>query len=212
MYEYCPEFFELIEFLSFQEAECIDGEQSSYRLFINDRDNEFEFELSCDYEGFCLVLGYHNNQYTRGIYVKDINAHLDTIIAFIEKFLQDFNSDFIVSSSLHDPNETKQLVQAAITTKDLSKNMVRVKSSNVWSYTINIRDSKDRTGNVLVTFKGKNGGPEDTYIYYDVPVTLWRKWVSAPSKGSFFWRHIRNAFRYSKLTGDKRGKLPNAVN
>ena len=108
--------------------------------------------------------------------------------------------------------EDRSAILASINTRDLMKNMVRVKSSNVWSYAMNIRNRKDKFGDVLVQFKNKAGGPGDVYIYYDVPSTLYRRWQSAPSKGHFFWVYIRNNFKYSKLTGNKRGVLPNAVN
>lgn len=106
----------------------------------------------------------------------------------------------------------RSAIMAAISTREIAKNMVRVKSSNVWSYNINIRDYGDDTGDVYVQFKGDKGGPGDVYVYYDVPVNLYRRWHSAPSKGHYFWRYIRNNFKYSKLTGDKRGKLANAIN
>lgn len=92
--------------------------------------------------------------------------------------------------------------------------LVRVRSSNVWAYGMD-RDSIDETneyGDMLVQFKNKNGGPGDVYIYYDVPTRLYRKWQTTPSKGSWFWKNIRHRFMYSKLTGDKKGKLPNAIN
>lgn len=106
----------------------------------------------------------------------------------------------------------RQAVLAAINTKDLSKNLVKVRSSNVWAYGLNIKDRKDKTGDLVVQFKNKNGGAGDVYIYYDVPIVVYRRWQSAPSKGHYFWVYIRNNFKYSKLTGDKRGKLANAIN
>ena len=106
----------------------------------------------------------------------------------------------------------KQQRITAASTRDLARNLVRVKSSNIWSYGITIKDNKAKYGDVMVQFKGERGGPGDVYIYYDVPVNLWRKWLSAPSKGHFFWVEIRNNFLYRKLTGDKRGKLKNAIN
>lgn len=106
----------------------------------------------------------------------------------------------------------RSAILAAISTREIAKNMVRVKSSNVWSYNINIREYGDDTGDVYVQFKGDKGGPGDVYVYYDVPVNVYRRWHSAPSKGHYFWRYIRNNFKYSKLTGDKRGKLANAIN
>ncbi|MCM1226121.1 MAG: KTSC domain-containing protein [Clostridium sp.] len=106
----------------------------------------------------------------------------------------------------------RQSVLAAINTKNLANDLVRVRSSNVWAYGLNIKNRKDKTGDLLVQFKNKNGGAGDVYIYYDVPVMIYRRWQSAPSKGHYFWVYIRNNFNYSKLTGDKRGKLGNAVN
>lgn len=94
--------------------------------------------------------------------------------------------------------------------RDFRQNLVRVKSSNVWAYGSEMKTN--RVGDVYVQFKGKNGGPGDVYKYYDVPVTLWRKFISATSKGHFVWKYLRNNFMYSKLTGDKRGKLKNALN
>ncbi len=111
------------------------------------------------------------------------------------------------------PSEYRQqAINCAISTRDLTKNMVRVKSSNVWAYGINIADKKSKTGDVIAQFKDTHGGPGDIYIYYDVPVTLYRRWVAAPSKGHFHWQSIRNNFLYAKLTGSKKGKLKNAVN
>ena len=106
----------------------------------------------------------------------------------------------------------RQTVLAAINTKNLAKDLVRVRSSNVWAYGLNIRNRKDKTGDLLVQFKNKSGGAGDLYIYYDVPTMVYRRLQSAPSKGHYFWVYIRNNFKYSKLTGDKRGKLANAVN
>lgn len=95
------------------------------------------------------------------------------------------------------------------TTKDFVKKLLRVKSSNIWSYAFQPKDYNK--GDMLIQFKGQNGGPDDIYIYYDVPSKLWQKFVAAPSKGHFMWQHIRNVFKYAKLTGDKRTKLPNGI-
>lgn len=110
------------------------------------------------------------------------------------------------------PVEYRNIITAAITTKDITKRLVRTKSSNVWAYAMNVDKYGDVVGDMFAQFKGKNGGPGDIYIYYDVPVKLYRRWVVAPSKGHFFWKYFRNNFKYSKLTGDKKGKLPNAIN
>lgn len=104
------------------------------------------------------------------------------------------------------------VITCAISSRDLTRNMVRVKSSNIWAYNINIKHQNDPTGDVIVQFKGKNGGPDDIYMYMDVPVKVYRQWHSAPSKGHYFHVNIRNNYKYRKLTGDRRGKLKNAVN
>ena len=108
--------------------------------------------------------------------------------------------------------EYRQQILASISSRDITKSMVRVKSSNIWSYTLNVKDKKNLTGDLYVQFKGPRGGPEDVYVLYDVPVKLYKRFITAPSKGHFYWQYLRNNFRYSKLTGDKRGKLRNAIN
>ena len=95
------------------------------------------------------------------------------------------------------------------TTQDFVKKLARVKSSNVWSYAFQPKD--ERTGDMLMQFKRKDGGPGDIYIYYNVPNKLWQRFVAAPSKGHFMWEYIRNVFTYAKLTGDKRTHLPNGI-
>lgn len=105
-----------------------------------------------------------------------------------------------------------QNIFAAINTSDLSNRLFRVKSSNVWAYRLFMRDRHDKTGDLIVQFKARDGGPGDVYQYYDVPFTLFRRWQATTSKGHFFWKYIRNYYKYSKLTGDKRGKLANAIN
>lgn len=97
------------------------------------------------------------------------------------------------------------------TTQDFVKKLARVKSSNVWSYAFQPKDKY--VGDMLMQFKGKQGGPGDIYIYYNVPNKIWQRLVAAPSKGHFFWENIRNNvnIRYAKLTGDKRTHLPNGI-
>lgn len=95
------------------------------------------------------------------------------------------------------------------TTQDFVKKLARVKSSNVWSYAFQPKDEK--SGDMLMQFKRKDGGPGDIYIYYNVPSKIWQRFVAAPSKGAFFWRNVRNIFTYAKLTGDKRTHLPNGI-
>lgn len=129
------------------------------------------------------------------------------IISSIQRYLKYDIFDIDICDS-----NSREAVMSAINTRDLSKNMVRVKSSNVWSYGIDIKDRKSKTGDVVAQFKNPQGGPGDIYIFYSVPVMVYRKWISASSKGHYFWVYIRNNYQYSKLTGDKRGKLKNAIN
>lgn len=95
--------------------------------------------------------------------------------------------------------------------KDITDHLVRCRSSNVWGYALDIDQDSD-IGTLYMQFKSATGGPGDSYRYYEFPLKLYNKLVATPSKGHFFWKYIRNNFKYSKLTGDKRGKLSNAVN
>ena len=97
------------------------------------------------------------------------------------------------------------------TTKDFTKKLMQVDSSNIWSYAFQPKD--DTFGDMLVQFKNKNGGPGDIYIYYNVLNKIWQRFYLAESKGGFFWKHIRNntKIRYAKLTGDKRTHLPHGL-
>jgi len=135
---------------------------------------------------------------------------LSKLIVELEAYFDDSGEGLFASTSHY---TTLTIVYGASkSSRDVAKHLVRVKSSNIWSYGINIKDAKSGVGDVVIQFKGKNGGPDDVYIYYDVPVKLWRKFIGAPSKGHFFWANIRNNFWYSKLTGNKRGVLRNAIN
>ena len=120
-----------------------------------------------------------------------------------------FKRDKIIASII----SSKQSILSSISSKDITRSMVRVKSSNVWAYTINVRDRKDKVGDVYVQFKNDYGGKGDIYVYYNIPITTYRKFVSSSSKGHAVWEYLRNnPGGYSKLTGDKRGKLKNAIN
>lgn len=103
-------------------------------------------------------------------------------------------------------------ITAAINTKNLAQNLSRVRSSNVWAVGFNVRKAGDKVGDLVMQFKNKEGGAGDLYIYYDVPITTYRKLIGGTSVGHNFWVLIRNNFNYSKLTGNKRGILPNAIN
>lgn len=107
--------------------------------------------------------------------------------------------------------QDRNIIMAA-SARELTENMVRVKSSNIWSYKINVKNMGDDVGDVYVQFKGKNGGAGEIYVFYDVPIKVYQRWVTASSKGHYFWVHIRNKYYYRKLTGDKRTKLKNGLN
>lgn len=117
----------------------------------------------------------------------------------------------VVKSQYLLDNKNLSTIIASLSTKEIVKNMKRVKSSNIYSQTINVHDPENKVGDVYIRFH-KNGVPTWTYVYYDVPIKLYRKWLAAPSKGSFFWHNMRHNFYYTKLDGDKYGKLKNSIN
>lgn len=129
---------------------------------------------------------------------------LDNAIRYVESTYRSVNVD--VSS------EVTSTITSAINTRDLASHIGQVKSSNIWGYYYYKPDRKSRDGYLLIQFKDKNGGKGDVYIYYDVPFTVYRKLETTNSKGHYFWVYIRNYYKYSKLTGNKRGVLPNAIN
>ena len=128
------------------------------------------------------------------------------LIDYIENLLKSYDIESIKLVPREDDNSTSVF---GATTRDFAKKLLRVKSSNVWSYAF--QPKTEQIGDLLMQFKGDNGGPGDIYIYYDVPSKIWRKLVAAPSKGHAFWEYIRNIFKYAKLTGDKRTHLPNGI-
>lgn len=133
-----------------------------------------------------------------------------TVIRRLDRLYNKFNHSIFNCISINDTDHRTQTVTAS--SRDLTQDLVRVKSSNIWAYSMNIKDRKSGIGDIVVQFKAPHGGPGDIYIYYDVPVRVYRRWQSAPSKGHYFWQYIRNFYKYSKLTGNKHGVLPNAVN
>lgn len=148
----------------------------------------------------------------------------EEIITFVEKILGDHD---IETAKIIEPDELdvvdggiyprsvmaakrkKEGKRQKTSTRDFADKLSRVRSSNVWSYAFNPKD--EYVGDMLMQFKGANGGPGDIYIYYDVPSKVWQRLVAAPSKGAIFWKLIRNQYTYAKLTGDKRTHLPNGI-
>ena len=161
---------------------------------------------------------FTNRSYTSRAYYKrcskavikgSYNGRCATVICGSQKIIcTDVNQLVLCLDNLllHHDNTP---IFSADSSKTFTNDLVRVKSSNLWSYGMQVKDK--RVGDLYIQFKNKFGGPGDVYRYYDVPIVLYRRLQSAPSKGHFFWVYVRNHYRYSKLTGDKRGRLPNAV-
>lgn len=173
--------------------------------------NNFRIVVSKFSDDLLHIDAYKNGKKLAQSSVGADTYDVDRLFRTVDSFMRRNKLNYI-ESCVFTKTEHRSAVTAAINTKDLTKGMVRCKSSNVWAYNMNIRDRKSPTGDMLMQFKGKNGGPGDIYIYYDVPVRLYRRLHTATSVGHFFWQYIRNAFSYSKLTGNKRGVLPNAIN
>lgn len=188
--------------------------QMSDTLYIAKLD-DIKFSLTADKENQQISLAIEHD----GIVDVKEFANFDKVIELLDRYYED---DEIVASVCSDGeyiyarrNNNRQFNNNKSNRKssrDIASNLVRVRSSNIWAYGMDIKDRKDKTGTLVIQFKGTNGGPGDIYLYYDVPVKLWREFISAPSKGHFMWMNIRNNFWYSKLTGDKKGKLKNAIN
>lgn len=98
-----------------------------------------------------------------------------------------------------------------VSARDITKNLVRVRSSNVWAYGMDA-NPKDDMGTLYIQFKNNTGGPGDVYAYYDVPTIVYRRMIGAPSKGHYFWRYIKGKYLYAKLTGDKKTKQKGGIN
>ena len=116
-----------------------------------------------------------------------------------------YNPDPIVAARHSSRNNRRR------SSRDITDHMVRCRSSNVWGYAFDIQQDEE-LGTVYIQFKNATGGPGDVYRYYEVPWKIYQKLVVGPSKGHIVHKLFRNIYQYSKLTGDKKGKLKNAVN
>ena len=92
---------------------------------------------------------------------------------------------------------TSVQINSAISTRELAKNFRRVKSSNIYAIAY---DAESET--MLIRFH-KGDVPSSTYIYYDVPLKIYRQFFTKPSAGKHFWKTMRNNPRihYQKLKG-----------
>lgn len=147
-------------------------------------------DISCSYRGNNLIIKHNTTVYA--------TTDFGRAILFIEAAMQ------VTTETLP--------IMAAINTKNLAQNLVRVRSSNVWAIGFNVRKAGDNVGDLIIQFKNKNGGAGPVYIYYDVNVKVYRRFINSTSKGHFVWTDIRNNYKYSRLTENKRGVLPNAIN
>ena len=141
--------------------------------------------------------------------VPKVSNDIGKLLKTVDRFLAKYDMSIFAFTEL-DATQSKAIMAAS--TRELAQKLMRVKSSNVWAYYLNVKNYGDDKGDLLVQFKARNGGPGDIYIYYDVPIRVFHRWQSAPSKGHYFWQYIRNVYQYHKLTGNKRGVLPNAIN
>ena len=89
----------------------------------------------------------------------------------IERMMNKYGYNIFANTAIVD-RQNRFVVMAAASTKDATKNLVKVRSSNVWAYGMNIKDRKSKVGDLLVQFKDTQGGPGDIYIYYDVPIIV----------------------------------------
>lgn len=165
-------------------------ETDGYRLTLN---------ISSYKRPFLIIRDYDRNDY------RTVSG-FENILKVLDKYVDIFATVDIIHSKF------RNYIECATNARDLTSRLVRVKSSNIWAYGMNIESNKDKTGDLMIQFKGRNGGPGDIYMYFNVPVQVWRKLLSAPSKGHAFWVLIRNNFSYRKLTGDKRTHLKNGMN
>jgi hypothetical protein len=156
----------------------------------SNRDTYKSEDIFCSYKGNSLVLKHKNTYFA--------TSKIENAIRFIECVMQVGISNIPIT--------------AAINTRNLAQNLVRVRSSNVWAVGFNVKNKGDNKGDLVMQFKGKNGGAGELYIYYDVGLKDYRRLIGAPSVGHQFWVSIRNNYSYSKLSGNKRGVLPNAIN
>ena len=157
---------------------------------INNKNTYSSCGIECSYKGNCLTLKQGNRYYA--------TSNVANAIKYIESTMQ--------------IGKYAMPIMAAINTKNLAQNLVRVRSSNVWAIGFNVRNQGDNVGDLIIQFKGKNGGAGPVYIYYDVSIKVYRRFINSTSKGHFVWTDIRNNYKYSRLTESKRGVLPNAIN
>lgn len=143
---------------------------------------------------------------------KTFYESVEPILKRLDKLCEKGESGSITFATILNSTQDLQTVLAAISTRDLTKNMIRVKSSNIWAWMINIKERKDREGDVFIQFKGPKGGGGDIYQFFSVPINVWRRLITSPSAGHAFWVLIRDKYSFRKLTGDKKTKMRGGIN
>ena len=82
--------------------------------------------------------------------------------------------------------------------KEFEDKLVLAKtSSNIHSLAY---DPKERQLYVRFLGMDKSGKTRATYIYDDVPLTVYRKFFRVPSKGHYFWQAVRGKYTYRKIS------------
>lgn len=74
--------------------------------------------------------------------------------------------------------------------------MHRVKSSNIRSVGFELNDKGGKVGTLRVEFHGHDTVP---YDYFDVPESEYEAMRDADSVGSYFARHIRNQYKWTRV-------------
>lgn len=199
---------------------------SMYGYFLNDSLNKFIYDKdnvysTITYQPDCdkyVMRVNHSGMFRSVSSSTGIDKLMERIIAWQDKYIEHgfIRCSIYCYQTIEDSYEyveakNKINRNGKNSTWDYTNNMVRVRSSNIYSYSMRIPDGS-KVGDLFVQFKNKKGGPGDIYQYFEFPVRMWQKFISTGSKGHFFWKFIRNVYRYRKLTGDKRGKLANAIN
>ena len=138
-------------------------------------------------------------------------SDISKLVANFEKMLKKYgDTDLIEATFL--PVDYRDKIEAAKSSRDLANLIQRTRSSNIWGFGFNVTDDTgEGSGDLVMQFREPNGGGGAIYQYFDVPIRLYRNLLRAPSKGAFFWKHIRNNFTYRKLTGDRKTKLAHGI-
>ena len=79
-------------------------------------------------------------------------SNISKTVRNIERMFKKHGYEIFANTTIISKND-RVAVMAAINTKNMSQDLVRVRSSNLWSYGLNIKNRKDKTGDILIQFK-----------------------------------------------------------